>query len=69
MPFKFVMWKRFSGRSRRIFGLRSARGTQNSDADHDDYADRNPRGGDAHQVSRDCQPDDQDDETDEVRTE
>src|SRR5687767_5210706 len=59
----------FLRRRRWIFGLRSARSGENANSDQHDNTDSNPRWGDAYQVRRDSQAENEDNEADEVRTE
>ena len=56
-------------RSRRIFGLRSARTCKYSDPEHHDYADTNPQIRHSQQVRSDGKADDQNYEADQVGTE
>lgn len=69
MPQQFVILPPFLHRRRRIFGLRSAGSGENSNSNQNDDTDGNPLRRNAEQICGDRKADDENYETDEVRTE
>ena len=69
MPKLFVMSPPFLHSRRWIFGLRSAGACKNSNADHDNRANPDPKRRGADEEGADGQPYDKNDEPDQVDTE
>ena len=69
MPFQFVILPPVLHRRRRIFGLRSAGSGKNAYSDQHNDPDGDPLGRNTQEVRCDRESDDENDETDEVRTE
>ena len=69
MPKLFVILLPFLHGRRRIFGLRSARSGENSNSDQNDDTDGNPLSRNAEQIRGDREADDENNETNEIRTE
>jgi len=69
VPNRIVIFPPILHGRRRIFGLRSAGSGQNPDSDQDDYTDCNPGRGNAKEISRDRETDNQNDEADQISTE